>query len=75
MAKFRVQTYDDFKKEVFDEAKIFTNFQEASDYARKEASKWCEHEKPKHYVLNENFDLFIGDSDFGVLLIRIGNDI
>lgn len=71
MLKFKVQAYDDIKKKVFDDVQIFTDYKKAQEYARHRAKAWCEDEKVKLYVLNIGTELFIGDSDFGMLLITL----
>lgn len=43
----------------------------ARQIAKKLAEGWCEDEKPKQYYHGADYELWIGESDFGIIIKRV----
>jgi hypothetical protein len=71
MKIYEIYEYDFVKREKGALIESFHYMKEAYTRAKKEAEAWCEDEKPKKitYFNNPNVVGFVGESDFGTIVL------
>lgn len=68
MTLYELYEYDSFYNKILERVNVVESIEKAREKAKKLALGWCNSEKELQHIKRETYELFIGDSDFGIVI-------